>query len=46
MSKVKYPPAPPGYKYVFVAWIHCPHTGRKIWASERGRRAFRLTVPV
>jgi hypothetical protein len=42
--KHTFPPAPPGKRYIFRPWRHCPDTGRKIWAKHYGRKAWPILV--
>lgn len=46
MARVSYPPAPPGYRYIFRPWKKCPHTGRVLWANAHGKRAWMMMVPI
>jgi len=45
-ARRSYPPVPPGHKRIFRPWITCKKTGRRIWAWERGIKAFPLDVPI
>lgn len=42
----KYPPAPEGYEYRFVAKVTDPKTGAVRYAKQYGKRAFCILVPV
>jgi len=37
-------PAPPGYRWIFVAWITHPVTKVRLYARNYGKRAFRILV--
>jgi hypothetical protein len=45
MSKNSLPPLPPGYRWVFRPWRTDPKTGKRIYASSYGLRAWPIAVP-
>ncbi|HEX3664202.1 MAG TPA: hypothetical protein VHU23_03095 [Rhizomicrobium sp.] len=45
MAKSHNPQPPPGMKYVFRPWRTDPKTGRKIYASTFGFKAWPMLVP-
>jgi hypothetical protein len=44
-AKMRYGPAPDGYEYIYRPYITQPD-GTKLYASQFGKRAFRLCVRV
>lgn len=45
MTKHKLPPAPPGYRYIFRPWRKDPKTGKTLYASSYGLKAWPILVP-
>ena len=46
MAKRKLLSPPPGYRYIFRPWRKCPWTGKRLYASTRGLKAWPILVPV
>jgi hypothetical protein len=43
-EKRQLPPPPPGYRYVFRPWRRDPRTGRILFASSFGLKAWPILV--
>lgn len=46
MARKSLPAAPPGYRYIFRPRRKCPNTGRILYASAYGMKAWPILVPV
>jgi hypothetical protein len=44
-KKRRFPPPPPGYRYVFRPWRRDPATGQILYASNYGIKAWPILVP-